>query len=292
MILRSMMFVPGHNERLIEKALKSSADALILDLEDSVRPEINKDIARHVLAEMGKNGRFDGHRIFIRVNDFASGRLNKDVGMLSSGWVTGFVQPKVYSGADIVVFDHLLSLTETGGELGRLKVIPLIETASAVLHVKEICEASQRVVAVAFGCEDFITDIKGVSSSETLMVPRAMIAMGARATGKIPIDTVHIDVNNLIDLERNARQARNLGFEGQLVLHPKELDIVNDMYSPSYTDYLDAKEMLELSKLAAEEGKGVAVIDGKFIGPPLVKAAHAVIARYEEIEKWESRLEK
>jgi citrate lyase subunit beta/citryl-CoA lyase len=137
------------------------------------------------------------------------------------------------------------------------------------------------VIAIAFGCEDFITDLEGIHDidQDSLFTPRAMIAMAARATGVIPIDTVHIKVHDLADLEKNLIISRNLGFEGMMILHPKELPLAHKYYSPSNEDLEWAKEIILLSQEAFSAGKGVVMKDNKFIGPPIVKMAKKIIAR-------------
>ena len=143
-------------------------------------------------------------------------------------------------------------------------------------------------MGIAFGCEDFITDLGGVHDheGESLYVPRALIAMAAKANEVVPIDTVHINVHDLEDLERNIRLAKNLGFEGMLVLHPKELPLVHQYFSPSEQEIFDAKEMLELFDTAQKEGKGVAVMNGKFIGPPMVANAIKILEKQSKIMNW------
>ncbi|MHB8104780.1 MAG: aldolase/citrate lyase family protein, partial [Dehalococcoidales bacterium] len=118
-----------------------------------------------------------------------------------------------------------------------------------------------------------------------LFTPRAIIAMAARATGVIPIDTVHIDVHDLEGLEENVKLARILGFEGMLVLHPKELEIVHKYFTPNENEVENAREMLRLSRQAEAMDKGVAVLNGKFIGPPMVIAAEKILERDERIKK-------
>jgi len=282
-LLRSMMFVPGHNEKLLMSASNSSADALILDLEDSVMPLPNKQIAREMIKEKVTSGVFKKFRIFPRVNDRESGHCLKDVYNLTIEGIDGFVYPKSTKGEDIYFFDKLLETIEyeKGFPIGKFKIVPLIETAAAVLNAQEICMASQRVIAIAFGCEDFIADLEGIHDhdGQSLYVPRALIAMAARATGVIPIDTVHIHVHDLEDLEKNVLLAKIMGFEGMLVLHPKELDIVHKHYTPSDKEVEDAREMLCLFAKAEKDNKGVAVFDGKFVGPPMVAAAKKVVAK-------------
>jgi len=290
LLLRSLMFVPGHNEKLIEKALVSEADALIFDLEDSVMPVSNKEIARNTIKDyvsepyhLGYSKISDSKKsIFVRVNDRESGELLEDVTKLTLPGVTGFVYPKSRTGKDIYFFDKLLETIEydKGIAPGHFKIIPLIETASAVVNIQDICDSSERVIAVALGCEDFLADLEGGDDYyHSLFVPRALIAMTARATGVIPIDTVHIDVHNLKDLEENVKLAKTFGFEGMLILNPKELPLAHKYFSPSEQEINDAYEMLKLSKQAENEGKGVAVINNKFIGPPMVIAAKKLIDR-------------
>ena len=287
-LLRSLLFVPGHNEKLLDSAARSKADVLLLDIEDSVQPAMNKALAREKIKEYIKSNKFNKHLVFPRVNDRESGHLLKDVYELTIPGIHGFMYPKSQTGQDVYFFDKLLETIECekGIERGTYKIIPLIETAAAVLNAQEICQASQRVIAIAYGCEDFITDLEGIHDEEhlSLFTPRAMIAMAARANDVIPIDTVHINVHDLEDLEKNLIIARNLGYEGMLVLHPKELDLVHQYFSPSQRDVKEADEMLRLSDQASKEGKGVAIMNGKFIGPPMVLTAKKILKKQELIE--------
>ncbi len=292
-LYRSLMFVPGHNERLLTSAAKSDADILLLDIEDSVQPAENKQLARDTIKRWVEKGAFNNHLVVPRVNDRESGHLLKDIHTLTVEGVYGFMYPKSQRGEDVYFVDKLLDTIEyeKGLPIGTFKLIPLIETAAAVLNAQEICKASKRVVAIAFGCEDFITDLGGIHDVEgqSIFTARAMIAMAAKATGKVPVDTVHIDVHNLEDLEENLKLAQRLGFEGMLVLHPKELPLVHKYFSPSEQDVFDAKEMLRLAEKAKEDGQGVAVKEGKFIGPPMVATAKEVLHRAKLIEEKNNR---
>ncbi len=284
-LLRSLMFVPGHNDKLLASAAKSEADVLLLDLEDSVLPASNKAIARNKIKEFVEGTDLKNKLIFPRVNDRESGFLLKDVHELTIPGITGFMYPKSQSAEDIYFFDKLLETIEyeKGYSIGTYKIIPLIETASAVLNAQDICKASSRVIAIAFGCEDFITDLQGIHDKDetSIFTPRALIAMAARATNVIPIDTVHINVHDLADLEKNLIIGKNLGFEGMLVLHPKELPLVHQYHTPTEEEIANAKLMLELSEEAKKDGKGVAMMNGKFIGPPMVETAKKILIRNE-----------
>lgn len=287
--MRSLMFLPGHNDRLLDSASRSEADVLLLDLEDSVQPHKNKAVARQKIRERVSNGTFKNYKVFPRVNDRESGELLKDIYELTIEGVEGFMYPKSTKGEDIYFFGKLLETIEYEKKIpvGTFKIIALIETTGGVLNLQEICRACpNRLVALAFGCEDFVTDLHGQHDTEGLSIftPRALIAMAAREHNVVPIDTVHIKVHDLEDLEKNLIIAKKLGFEGMLVLNPKEIPLVHKHFSPSEKEYDDAVEMLQLSKDAVEMGQGVAVKNGKFIGPPMVIAAKKIISRYNSIK--------
>ena len=281
-LMRSLMFVPAHNQKLLDSSLKRDADVLLLDIEDSV-PSTDKQIARENIKNFVKRPEAKDKIIFPRVNDRESGELLKDAYQLSIPGITGFMYPKAKKEEDIYFFGKLLETIEyeKGIPIGTFKIIPLIETTGAVMNIKEICTACTRVIAVAFGCEDFVTDLQGKHDPEglSIMTARSLISMGARSSGVIPIDTVHIKVHDLEDLERNLIIGKNLGFEGMMVLNPKELPLVHKYYSPSQEEVEWAKEMLKLSEEAKAEGRGVAVKDGKFIGPPMVKMAKDILKK-------------
>lgn len=288
-LFRSLMFVPAHNERLMNSAARSNADVLLLDIEDSVQPVTNKQIARDNILQYIADGKFQGRSLYPRINDRESGELLKDIHQLTVPGIEGFVYPKATCGQDIYFIGKLLETVEYEKKLpiGTFKLIPLIETTGAVMNIQEICKACTRVVAVAFGCEDFVTDLQGKHDLEgsSIYTARAIIAMGARACGVYPIDTVHIHVHDLEDLEKNLILSKKLGFEGMLVLNPKELPLVHQYYSPSAEEISWAKEMIELSNAAFAEGKGVAVKDNKFIGPPMLKMAQNIISKAKIADK-------
>lgn len=287
-LLRSLMFVPSHNDKLMTSATKSTADVLLLDVEDSVQPVKNKQVARDMIIEYIQSGKFKNKLIFPRVNDRESGQLLKDITALTVDGVNGFMYPKSKKGEDVYFFDKLLETIEyeKGIPIGTFKIIPLIETASAVMNVQEICTASKRVIAIAYGSEDFITDLEGIHDYHhtSLFTPRAMIAMAARGAGIIPIDTVHVRVHDLEDLEENLKVSKNLGFEGMLVLNPKELPLVHQYFSPSEVELANAKDILALSEEAVKQGEGVAIKNGKFIGPPMVLAAKKIVLKHTLIQ--------
>ena len=285
-LMRSLMFVPAHNDKLMESSLRRDADVLLLDIEDSVQPVENKQIARDNIIKYTREGKFTNIIVFPRVNDRESGHLLQDVYQLTIPGIDGFMYPKSKKGEDIYFFGKLLETIEFEKKIPKhtFKIIALIETPGAVMNIQDICTACpERLVAVAFGCEDFMTELGGKHDleSQSIFSARSIIAMGAKANNVIPIDTVHIRVHDLEDLERNLIIGRNLGFEGMLVLNPKEIPLVHQYYSPSEDEVAWATEMLQLSEEAVALGKGVAVKDNKFIGPPMVKMANNILKKHQ-----------
>ena len=286
-LMRSLMFVPAHNPKLLDSATRRDADVLLLDIEDSV-PLCDKQKARDNIKEFVKREDLKGKLIFPHVNDRESGELLKDLYQLTIEGITGFMYPKSEKEEDIYFVGKLLETIECekGFPIGTFKIIPLIETAGAIMNIQSICTACSRVVAVTFGCEDYVTNLQGKHDPEgqSIFFARNMIVNAARATGVIPIDTVHIKVHDLEDLEKNLKVAKNLGFEGMLILNPKELPLCHQYFSPSEEEVAWASEMVQLAEEAVKEGKGVAVKDNKFIGPPMVKMARNILAKQEKID--------
>lgn len=285
-LMRSLMFVPAHNQKLLDSSLRRDADVLILDIEDSV-PVIDKQTARDNIKEFIFRPGAQSKSIFPRVNDRESGELLKDLYQLTIPGISGFMYPKSTKEEDVYFVGKLLETIEYEKNIpvGTFKLIPLIETAGAIVNIKEICTACTRVIAVAFGCEDYVTDLHGKHDDlgMSIFYARNAIVNAARAAGIQPIDTVHIKVHDLEDLEKNLILSKNLGFEGMLVLNPKELPLVNKYFSPSEEEIAWAKEMVQLTEEAKAEGKGVAVKDNKFIGPPMLKMAETILNKQKMI---------
>ncbi len=285
--MRSLMFVPAHDQKLLDSSLRRDADVLLLDIEDSV-PMCDKQTARDNIKEFVNRPEAQGKLIFPRVNDRESGELLKDLYQLTIEGIAGFMYPKSTKEEDVYFVGKLLETIEYEKRIpvGTFKLIPLIETAGAIVNISGICTACTRVIAVAFGCEDYVTDLRGKhdSDGQSIFYARNAIVNAARATGVLPIDTVHIKVHDLEDLEKNLILSKNLGFEGMLVLNPKELPLVNKYFSPSPEEVEWAKEMILLTEEAKSEGKGVAVKEGKFIGPPMLKMAEKILDKQNLIQ--------
>lgn len=288
-VLRSLMFVPGHNEKLIYSAAKSDADAIIFDLEDSVQPSSNKPIARKLIIEKSHLPIFNHFHKFVRINEISSVYFLQDILQLTEANIDGFLLSKTNTAEDLKYLDRLLTSIELerGFEQGRFKIIPILESALSIVNIKEISISSNRIVALGFGSEDFVTDIQGVRDFDnnlSINYPRSIVPIHARANGLEAIDAAYIKVHDLEGLKKHTKTGKKLGYSGMWVLHPKQNNNVNETYSPTEQEYIDAKEFLELYERAKQENKGVAIIDGKFVGPPLITKSKGIIAKMKLIK--------
>ena len=288
-LMRSLMFVPGHNEKFILNAASSDADVILLDVEDSVMPATNKQLARDNIKRHIEEKTFSGSDVFVRINEFSSGHLLQDIMQLSIEGITGFLLSKANSVEDIVLLDKLLALIEIerGIPLGEFKIIPILETAESIINSNEIAQASKRIIAIGFGSEDYVSDLDGLRDFDTntsIFAPRAWVAMVARANNLIPIDAAYIKVHDLEGLQKHINVGRTLGYAGMWVLNPKQNKFVNESYAPSEEDVSEAYEILRLYDEAIKLNKGIAIINGKFIGPPLVVKAKHILDKVKLIE--------
>lgn len=289
-ILRSMIFVPGFRKAFLDKARSFEADALILDLEDSVpvafKEEARKNIAEYLAAAVYPQ------KVFVRLNSIDSGYLSRDLEFVLDARVFGFMPAMIRDELDIVYLDKLLTQLEhdKGFAPGHFKLCPLIETGSALLKAYEIAKASTRMVGLAFGAEDYLTDLDGLhkESGASILTARSMIVMAARTLHIAAIDTPFLDVSNLDAFRREVQFARELGFSGQLVLHPTQIEIANEIFTPSEAEVAEARRIIEAIEASAKDGHGVTLLDGRLVGPPMEKRARKVVDKWERIrsETW------
>lgn len=289
--LRSAMFVPGYTRKFLDKATGFKADALLLDLEDSV-PIPYKEDARQFIREYLEAGRFS-QQTFIRVNDIESGMLTEDLRAGMHANVDGFMFTKVRDENDIVYFEKLLSQMEHdhGFEQGKFKMLPLIEMGSAILRAHQIATASPRMVGLTLGGEDYLTDLDGLHKEHgtSLIVPRSLIVIAARSAHIDVLDTPYLDIRNGEGFRKEVEQARELGFSGQLVLHPTQIDVANEVFSPSDEEITEAQRIVAAIEESSEKGQGTTLLDGKLVGPPMLKRAHKVLAKAERIKLAEQK---
>lgn len=280
MVLRSMLFVPAYNKKFLDSALRKNADALILDLEDSV-PEVYKADARKILCEYLKKEEFKNRVIFVRLNPIESNVLLDDLEASVNNSVDGFVLSKIYTSEDIRYYDNLISKYEAKHEIknGHFKFLPLIETTSAVLDVYNIAKASERIIGLAFGGEDFLNDLHGIHGEppRTFDYPRAKIALAARSAGVLPIDTPYLDLHDDDGFIKEESVSFEMGFAGCMLIHPSQIGLANSCFMPCEEEVEKSRRIFAAIREAEKKGSGVAMLDGKMIGPPMRKRAEKVL---------------
>jgi citrate lyase subunit beta/citryl-CoA lyase len=282
-----MTFVPGYMTKFLDKAVGFNSDALILDLEDSV-PEAYKQDSRVNIREYLEKGVFK-QQIYIRTNAIETGMLMEDLKYTMHENTTGFMFSKSVDERDIDYFDKLLTQLETdyGYPIGKFKMCPLIETGSAVIRAYQIAKASKRVVALAFGGEDYLTDLDGLHKEHgtSLLVPRSLIVIAARSAKIEAIDTPYLDIRDSAGFKKEVTLARELGFSGALIIHPTQIDIANEAFTPSDEEIEEAGKIIDAVNESKKKGLAVTLLDGKLIGPPMRTRAFNVIEKLERIKR-------
>jgi citrate lyase subunit beta/citryl-CoA lyase len=263
--LRSWLYVPGNRPDRFAKAATSGADAIILDLEDAV-PGPEKTAARAAVA--GWLGTVDvSCLVTVRVN-----RANDaDVDAVVRPGLWGIQLPKVESADEIrAIDDRLARLEEAAGVgVGSVRLLPLIESAVAVLRAMEIAGAAHRVITLSLGAVDLLADIGG-RGEEALQYARAHLVYAARAAGRAgPADGVHMAIADLSGLRGAALQARALGYTGKLVIHPTHVPVVNEIFSPTVEEVAWARRILTTQ---------VGTVDGEFVDPAVRRRAETILA--------------
>ena len=288
--LRTLLVVPGNRQNMIEKAQTLPADVLVLDLEDSV-PAAEKANARALARDSIAGLAVKGQRVFVRINSLASGYAQQDLEAVIGDGIDGISQPKPSSGDEIRKVEAIIARLERerGIRQGHVKLIPWVETAKGLLNAFEIASASPRVVGIAFGAEDFTLDtgMERTEEGSELLHPRVMVVIAAKAADVIAIDTPYNDFRNEEGLIREARLARSLGFEGKFVIHPSQIDPVNQIFRPSAEEVALARRVVEAFEAAEAQGFASTSLEGKMIDIPQANRARKLLMVAESIAQRE-----
>jgi citrate lyase subunit beta/citryl-CoA lyase len=294
-LLRTMLFVPGNRSRMIEKAKSMEADAVIFDLEDAV-PVAEKDAARRMVREALEGGDFRHIRTFVRVNALSTGLLASDLETLVSPNLSGIVLPKTEDREEVETVHRMLAGIERqrGMAQGHIAILPIIETVRGVLNLPQIVCSSERFVGLAYGAEDFATDLGVERSRECLegQYPRTIIALYARMANIIAVDSVFADINDDEGLERETLVARQLGYRGKLVIHPKQIEKVNRIFTPSDEEIERARQVVAAFEEAEARGEASVTVNGKMVDIPIAERARRLLAYVEAINKRQSAFSK
>ena len=287
-LIRSLVFVPGNRANMLERARSFDADIIMVDLEDSVPPG-EKATAGDMAREWVPALHGEGKRVMVRVNSLDTGLTRRELETVVCPELRGVSLGKVESVRDIRTLDGLLRPLEAaaGLEVGSLWVIPWIETAKAMWDARAIAESSPRVVAIAFGAEDFTNDmgIERTDTGEEVSVPRAMVPIAARAGDVGALDSPFVRFRDPDALREDAGRARRMGYTGKFAIHPAQLEIINETFSPSADEIDYARRVVEAWEAAEAAGRGSLALDGRMVDVPVVKRAQNLLALAESISR-------
>jgi citrate lyase subunit beta / citryl-CoA lyase len=277
---RSFLFVPGDQEAKMAKAGSFGADALILDLEDAVAVDQKAAARQHVHQALVREAGVD---VFVRVNPAGTPWHEDDIRSVVCVGLRGVVLPKTESAGVVADVDRRIREAEVAAGLGpgTVELMVLVETAAGVLHAQEIAAAASRVAFVAFGAHDFARDVdlRLTPSGEELLVPRMVVVMAARATGRTPVDTVFADLRDTAGFAEDCRRARNLGFAGKMGIHPSQVATIHLHFSPTRKELDDARRVVEAFDRAEAEGLAAIAVDGKLVDYPIAAQKRTLLAR-------------
>ena len=279
MMRRSMLFMPGNNAGMLLNADALGADSVILDLEDAVSPA-EKDSARILVRNALKYLSYRGCEVIIRINSIDTDFWKTDLDEIIPMKPHMIMPPKVSSGNDIKVIADYMSTVEKRNKIeNETSIIPLIETALGVENAFEIAKSSNRIKAIFLGGEDLTADLrcKRTKKGDEIFYSRGRIVMAARAAGIDVYDTPFTDVEDEEGLRLDAEFAKGLGFTGKASISPRHVMCINEVFSPTKEEIEYAIEVMEIIKIAKEQGKGAISLHGKMVDAPIVERARQTL---------------
>ncbi|NQW19600.1 MAG: CoA ester lyase [Chloroflexi bacterium] len=287
---RTLLFVPGNQPHLLQKAAGFETQWLIPDLEDSV-PSGEKEEARRIVVEQIPVLARAGKLLAPRVNSMTSGLAEDDINAVMSNDIIGISIGKIGNVEEITNLEKILMKAETraGVTVGRTTILPWLETAEAVINAYDICKSSPRIRWTAFGAEDFSadmgisrtvdhTDTNSTTASEPgLIYPRSAVAIAARAAGVHALDTPFTKFRDPEGLRTEALLAKSIGYKGKLAIHPAQVDVIESVFMPTKSEIERALKVLAIAAEAEAKGRGSISLDGEMIDMPVILRAKNVL---------------
>jgi citrate lyase subunit beta/citryl-CoA lyase len=278
-LLRSMLFVPANNARRVEKALGLDADAVILDLEDAVAAA-EKPAARSAVIEALSKPR--SGLVYVRVNGLGTEWCYRDFAEIVRPGLDGILLPKAERAADLHIADWLMRALEAerGLEPGMIDLMPIIETGVGLDAIGEICASGARHKRVVFGAADFTLDMnmQWTRDEAELAHARAQIVLASRVAGlESPVDTVWARLQDSDGLRASARTSLQMGFQGRMCIHPDQIGIVHEVFTPSAEEHARALRVVAAFEEAERTGLASIRVDGQFVDYPIVAKARRVL---------------
>ncbi len=281
---RSMLFVPGNNPGMIRDAHIYGSDSIMFDLEDSVAIT-EKDTARFLVYKALTTLNYGKKELVVRINDLSSGIGIMDLEAIVRARPDVIRLPKTETAQDVIDCEREIERIEreAGIPVGSTGMMAAIESAIGVLNAKEIAFSSKRLIGIALGAEDYVTDLKTTRSPEgvELMFARGMIVNAAKAAGIMALDTVYSDVNNEEGFLAEATLIRKMGFDGKSIINPRQVAPLHSVFTPSERDLKKAMAIMDAIAEANARGSGVASLNGKMIDKPVVARAQYLLELYE-----------
>lgn len=274
------MFIPGNNPGLMKDAHLYGADSLMFDLEDSVKLA-EKDAARFLVYNALTNLNHGDVERVVRVNPLNTEFGKADIEAMVKAGVNIIRLPKSETAQDVIDVDKYITKCEKkyGIEVGSTGMMAAIESALGVINAYSIATASKRLIGIALGAEDYVTDLKTTrtSSGVELLAARGQIIIASRAAGIAALDTVFSNVNDEEGFRREVQLIKDLGFDGKSVINPKQIAPVVEIFTPSQKEIDNAERVIEALKEAESKGLGVISLNGKMIDKPVVMRAERIL---------------
>ena len=288
MTLRSFLFVPGDSEKKLGRGPGSGADALILDLEDSVAPG-RKTLARDMVADYLRREGGSGPQSWVRINPLDEGGV-ADLAAIVRPGLAGVMIPKIDGAADLLRLGHCLDVMEDreGLARGSVRVLPVAtETAKAPFGLAGIADSAHpRLYGLTWGAEDLSTALGASTNRDetgslgfTYRMVRSMCLLAARAAGVEPVETLYADFRDADGLLASCAAAAREGFTGRIAIHPAQVEAINRAFSPSEAEIAHARRVIEA--FAAQPDAGTVGLDGRMLDIPHLKQAQLVLARHD-----------
>ena len=278
---RSILYMPGSNARALEKGRGLAADGLILDLEDSVAPDA-KERARSQITDALNEGGYGHRELIVRVNAMDTPWGKEDIAAMATSGAHGILLTKVDSAAMVQEAEALMAASNAPDDM---TIWTMMETPLGILHSEEIAFSSPRMEAFVLGTSDLAKDLHCAHTRERLplITSLELCMLAARAAGIAVIDGVHLDLADDEGFEYSCRQGQEMGFDGKTLIHPKTIEMANNVYAPSEDDLQWSRTIIAAHGQAEKEGQGVIVVEGKLIENLHVENAKRLVAMADAI---------
>jgi citrate lyase subunit beta/citryl-CoA lyase len=273
---RSALYLPGNNARALEKGKTLPADVLIFDLEDAVGPDAKAD-SRARVCDSISSGSYRPREIVVRINGMGTDWHDDDLAAVAGSAAHGVLVPKVETGEQV---QALIAALDELAAPESLRLWVMIETPGAILRAEEIASASDRLAALVVGTNDLVNDLHGlhVPGRAPVLAALSLAVLGARAAGKVVLDGVFNDITDEAGFRAEARQGREMGFDGKTLIHPSQVGPANDLFGPSRRELADARKIVSAYEHAQAAGNSVITVDGRMIESLHVRDAQRILA--------------